>query len=281
MLDFKGPYDVVILAGQSNAEGCGLGECSAPYEVDERVVYYKDEKQIAYKFIEGQDAILLVGDKRKFRLELAKIDGPASFAPYFAREYIRRGLLQEGRKLLIVYTPVGGTGFSARTWVDGNETERRTGLWTMDGPLYKRMLDATDEAMAMHPENKLVAFLWHQGESDAWFLGGEDDEGMIGRYQKNFAGLVDSVRQRYGEKDLPIVAGEFVRRGWYEENKRGSECIFEATRRVLNERGGKMVTTAELDCNDQVVSNGDTIHFCHESLRILGEKYCAALAEIL
>ena len=38
-------YDIIILAGQSNAEGQGLGETAVEYTPDERVHFMKDLKK--------------------------------------------------------------------------------------------------------------------------------------------------------------------------------------------------------------------------------------------
>ena len=43
----KIPFDVVILAGQSNAEGCGFGPVDAPYEPNKRVMYMKYDDTIS------------------------------------------------------------------------------------------------------------------------------------------------------------------------------------------------------------------------------------------
>ena len=39
----KNGWDIIILAGQSNAEGFGLGEASGEYEKDERIYCLNDD----------------------------------------------------------------------------------------------------------------------------------------------------------------------------------------------------------------------------------------------
>ena len=43
----KIPFDIVILAGQSNAAGCGFGPVDTPYEPSERVMYMNADDTIS------------------------------------------------------------------------------------------------------------------------------------------------------------------------------------------------------------------------------------------
>ena len=67
---------------------------------------------------------------------------------------IESGKLKPGRKLLIIRAAIGGTGFS---------DER----WGMTDDLYLRMIEMIKTALELNSKNKLAAFLWHQGETDA------------------------------------------------------------------------------------------------------------------
>ena len=76
------------------------------------------------------------------------------FALTFAEEYVKAGYLQKGRKVLIIRTAVGATCFYKKDWGVG-------------GRLYVKLMEILDYALKLNKNNKIVAFLWHQGESDA------------------------------------------------------------------------------------------------------------------
>lgn len=68
--------------------------------------------------VEATENVLLVGGDETFPyvLDIAKernngIEAVGDFSLSFAKKYVESGMLKEGRKLLIVRTAVGGTGF--------------------------------------------------------------------------------------------------------------------------------------------------------------------------
>lgn len=279
MQSITAPCDVIVLAGQSNAQGFGLGACGNPYTPDARILLLRGDKPPVYRQFGAtpDDSYLDVSEGESAVVEEAKIDGVGCFAHYFAREYVRSGRLKEGRKLLIVFAPVGGTGFSDKPWGKG-KIERTSGLWTEDGPLYNRMLDLTDAALRLHPDNKLVGLLWHQGEFDAYEYNGQNLESQYSAWLET---LINGVKNRYGAKTLPVVCGEFVRDTWYESHKQNSDVVMRATAKLMQKLGGGFVSSTGLPSNREKVGVDDDIHFCHESLRILGERYFAAYEKIL
>ena len=130
-------FDILIQAGQSNAEGYGFGPVDEPWQPDERVWTLNENFTIS--------------------LAAEKVTGnqiQSNFSFAFAREYLNSGRLAEGRKLLILRAAVGGTGF-----LDNH--------WKPEDDLYLRMLDMIRTASGLNPENTPVALLWHQGETDA------------------------------------------------------------------------------------------------------------------
>lgn len=272
MLHFNAPCDVILLAGQSNAEGCGRGEVDRPYEPTPRILEIRGVKHPHYQNIDGVDQLVDVENEFQVGVADLKWGGCGCLALYFAREYVNAGLLKEGRKLLIVYAPVGGTGFAR-------------GQWNMEGNLYKRMIEMTNDALGLHKDNKLVALLWHQGESDSFPFASDGDEKfkkMEDRYYNYLSAFVSSVRERYEAPELPFIAAKFVNDEWYKANKAGADAVYAATERVVKACGNAaFLETADLSSNDKATGNGDTIHFCHESLRILGERYFEAFTKIV
>lgn len=190
----------------------------------------------------------------------------SNYSLSFAREYLAKGLLAEGRKLLILRTSVGGTGFLDHRW-------------GMTDDLYLHMMDMIRTALALNPGNRLVAFLWHQGETDAIY-GADYDT-----HYNNLMGLVRSVREAFHVPRLPFVAGDFVQQ-WEKDNWEICVPVIKAIRAVCRDCGnGVFVETDGLLSNSQEDRNPplpweDTIHFSRKSLYRLGERYFQAFIEL-
>ena len=71
--------------------------------------------------------------------------------------------------------------------------------------------------------------------------------------------------------DLSQVAGGY---------KGICEPILEAIKTVAQEQGGAFVLTGDLPSNNEDTQSGDGIHFCRESLHILGKRYFMAYAHV-
>ena len=183
----------------------------------------------------------------------------SNFALAFARDYIRSGLLAPGRKLLILRSAVGGTGF-----LDGR--------WHMEGDLYLHMLEMIRTALEMNSGNRLVALLWHQGETDA-ILGATYEQ-----HHRHLKDLLTSVRDTFGVPELPFVAGDFVQH-WEQDNLAICESVVRAMHCLCEElpRCG-FVETDGLASNTQEKANEgldpvECIHFSREALYQLGHRY--------
>ena len=133
----KESFDILIQAGQSNSEGYGFGPVDNPYQPNDRVWYLNGD------FTLSRAAEEVTGNEIQSNYSLS-----------FAREYIAAGRLAEGRKLLILRTSVGGTGFLENSWKPEDD-------------LFLRMMEMTRTALALNEDNRLVGLLWHQGETDA------------------------------------------------------------------------------------------------------------------
>ena len=245
----KDKFDIIIQAGQSNSEGYGFGNVPDPYQPSDRVWY-------------------LNGD---FTFQIA-MEKPANnalqsnFALSFVREYMNAGRLEEGRKLLILRTAVGGTGFSDNHWKETDD-------------LYLRMMEMTRTALELNPENRLIALLWHQGETDA------GNHVTYDYYRGHISYLLGSVREEFGVPSLPFVAGDFVH-DWKKKNEEICAPIISALRDVCAGENGAFVESAGLDSN---LEDGyphpfgwtDDIHFCRRAVYELGRRYYAAYESIV
>jgi len=252
-------YDILIQAGQSNADGYGHGPAECPYVPDERILYYTAGTPEAGDYHPKREGTIQIAAERP-QAGAAPEDMLGDFSLSFAQRYVEAGLLAPDRKLLIVRTAVGGTGFLKHYWQLGD-------------PLYLRMLEMTDHVLGLHPENRLVGLLWHQGEHEAAF---ENDPEV---YHGQLRLVVESVRKYYGKPELPFVCGGFCNE-WAQKNQPASDRIMDVIRSVAAETGGAYVETLDLRSNNQKTGDGDEIHFCREDLLVLGHRYFAAYQKL-
>lgn len=258
--------DVVVLAGQSNAQGCGMGEVQNEYAPDARILMLKDTFNVRFeKNAEGKD-YLLVQRPTDFvieRAEEAVSDGKklGNIALSFARRYVQSGRLQEGRRLLIVNGTYGGTGFAR------NE-------WGVNGCLYLRLCDMLEELFALGIPRRIEAFLWHQGECDSFENAHLSPEERYKKHLSDLSAQMNDFRKKYGA--VPFVCGGFTDE-WVEQNKPQCGAIIRAMQEYCQNAGNAAyVDTHGLPSNDKDTGNGDRLHFCRASLYALGEKYFQA-----
>lgn len=246
-------FDIVIQAGQSNSEGVSFGSVDHPYEPNSNV-WHMTEMGGDTTISRACEGVLQNETQSHFGLE-------------FAHEYVCKGNLTEGRKLLIIRAAVGATGF-----LDNR--------WGMKDDLYPRMMEMIRDALALHKENRLVAMLWHQGETDAVLHADYN-----GHYN-NLMGLVRSVRETFGVPGLPFLAADFVH-SWKAGNKEICAPVIDATRAVCKDCGnGRFIDTDGLLSNFQELNRNtlefeDVIHFSRKSAYELGRRYYAAWADIV
>ena len=242
-------FDIIIQAGQSNSDGTGYGPVEDPWQPTEDVWYINFDftLSVAREAVNGNEI-------------------QSNYSLSFAREYMKKGLLKEGRKLLILRTSVGGTGFLDHRW-------------GMTDDLYLHMMEMVRTALALNKENRLVAFLWHQGETDA-ICGADFDT-----HYNHLMGLIRSVREEFGVPQLPFVAGDFVQQ-WEKDNWDICVPVVDAIRAVCRDGGcGAFVETDGLLSNSQEDRNPplpweDTIHFSRRSLYLLGRRYFEAFDDL-
>ena len=254
-------FDIVIIAGQSNSEGCGLGEVEKPYVPNSRIMQLDIQKtvehtpeQLYINFI-GEPILSIAEEYDAGNGKLGNL------ALSFAQKYLESGLLAEDRKLLIVRCGIGGTGF-------------KKGHWGLQGVAYLNMLRMVDYAVNLNKENRLMAFLWHQGEHDAF----EKNDPQI--FEKQLRDMVNDVRSRYNAPDLPFIAADFVA-DWKGKNLDDCTPIVAKIQNVVATiDNAKFLPTNGLLSNDQANQNGDDIHFCRKALYELGERYFKVFQEI-
>ena len=249
----KEKFDIIIQAGQSNAEGGGSGPIETEYKPCERVLYLTAKRKS-----EVIDELLVVTyEQVPFEISIAaerqEPEGLRNdFSLSFAKEYVDNGYLAEDRKLLIIRAAVGGAGFLK-------------GHWGLGKQLYNKLVEMVDYALSLNPENRIVGFLWHQGEHDA-FEGNPPEN-----FYKALKEMCFDVRARYG--NMPFIAGDFCPE-WRNKNIEICQPIIDKIKQVVSELGNSgFVESVGLLSNNQRTGNGDDIHFCRESLYELGRRY--------
>lgn len=255
------PLDIVIEGGQSNAEGSGIGPVKSEFSPTNNILYLNAEKEVKTTEF-GLDICYF---NKPFVIDIAKerkindnIYGDLALT--FSEEYVKNGLLDSGRAVLIVRGAIGGTGFKKEQW-------------GLNDIVYKKMIEMTDYALSLNKNNKIIAYFWHQGEHDA-FEGNSPEN-----YHIQLTNMLKDVRKRYGE--IPFIAGDFCNE-WKNKNLSICKPIVSVIRQVIkeNEKSG-FVETRDLMSNNQRTGNGDDIHFCRESLHLLGRRYFSEWKSII
>ncbi len=264
-------FDIVVLAGQSNSEGYGIGKAQEEYVPDPRILWLNDNSHPRFEQnAEGKDVFLIDYPSSPY---ICIADEPfngtskvGKLALFFARNYVAEGKLKPGRKLLILNAGVGGTGF-------------RDNQWGIGRTLYQRLKDFTSFALSLHPENRLVAFLWHQGECDSAENADWSVEKRYTTHKANLSEMLLDFKAEFACPDLTFIAGGFCDE-WYLKNKTSCDAVLKAIREVCQIHGA-FVETAGLKSNNQQCGNGDDIHFCRDATHILGQKYYDAYNKLM
>lgn len=250
-------YDIIIQGGQSNAAGSGLGPVDNAFVPCEDILYLDVEKNVETL----PERVVVNYTDKPFVIHKAEEElwegnqALGNFSLTFAKKYIESGCLKAGRKLLIIRAAVGDTGF-------------QKGHWGLQAPLYLKMLEMVDYALSLNSENKVVGFLWHQGEHDA-FEGNTPEN-----YKKQLLETVLGVREKYG--NMPFITADFVNE-WKTLNIQICDPIIQVIQEVVQEvKNAAFVETSDLLSNNQVLKNGDNIHFSRPALYKLGERFFEA-----
>jgi len=242
-------FDIIIQGGQSNSQGCGIGDVKTPYKPHPEILMMKSDLSI---------------EPAKENVFEGNTIG--NFSLTFASRYVADGRLRSARKLssnrrlLILMAAVGGTGFCDHRW-------------GLQDDLYLKMIEMIKTALALNHKNRAVAFLWHQGESDT-------ANPVRDIHYNNLRTLVENVRLITKNNSLPFIAGDFVPK-WYKENTDICIPIITAVKDVCSDIGNSaFVETTGLTSNSEVTGNDDIIHFSREALYKLGNRYYDAYSEI-
>ena len=249
---------IIILAGQSNAQGSGRGPVEKEWEEKEYILSMKAAHEVRWT----EDATFVTFKEEPFSIRLSAEEEEngifyGDFSLTFALEYAKK-YLQKNRKVLIIRSAVGGTAFS-------------DGCWGVGAQLYNKSLEMTNYALDLNENNRVVAFLWHQGESDFCH------KNPIEKFEMQLKEMLLDMRGHYGE--IPVIAGDFVQ-DWKEKNPQTEEYT-QAIKRAIKEVGNaSFVESNNLLSNAQKLGDNDDIHFCRQALVELGERYFKAFEDL-
>ena len=82
-------------------------------------------------------------------------------------------------------------------------------------------------------------------------------------------------KERFSAPNLPIISADFSRK-WKAAKREKAAAISFVIEKVITSLGGVFLDTSDLLSNSEKNGDSDAIHFCRESLYILGERYFAA-----
>ncbi len=266
-------FDVVIVAGQSNAAGTGVGPAAQEYVPSENIMMLTDEANPRFLENAGGGPRFTIDYPTPMHISIAQepvdTDGikRGKLQLSFAQAYYDRYLRGTGRKLLLIYSGVGGTGFCRKEW------------GTQGTVLYDRLVRMTEYALSLNSANRLTAFLWHQGECDSFENADWDPERRYLTHKQNLSAMLQAFCGHFACPDLPVIAAGFCDE-WYQKYKEPCDAVLKAIRETVLERNGAFIDTSGLKSNNQQTGNGDDIHFSRESLRLLGNMYFDAYKQL-
>jgi hypothetical protein len=245
-------YDIIIIAGQSNASGMGC--CATDYDkqINSRIKQLGRIGKRDYRVIPASFPLHSWNFRKKLR------EKKIGFGLEFAREY-EKSILAKDRKVLIINTAMGGTGFA------------NNGVWNEGEKAYE---DAVTRALfSLHLDkdkgykNKVVAVLWQQGEYDT----SQDNK----NYYRHLRKFIRSFRTDLGgdKSRIPFYLGQPV-----ETWKDGGAVTDKHLRRIIKKvarviKDTYVVSSSRLKSNKSQGTGNDEIHFSAKAQRKLGRRY--------
>jgi hypothetical protein len=269
-------FDVLVIAGQSNAVGQGYGDAGddpALAELDSRIF------QIGRRGADDRK-VIPAGDPLHFWTIDATWPGKGFSMP-LARRYAKSSLAA-GRNLLIVPAAFGGSVISQWDVNTALVSNKPDGTQTS---LYIDMKERIARALAQPGENHLVGVLWQQGESDVIALaGGTSMISNATTYGEHVAAMAGALRADFASQGcFPFLVGEMSRE-WTQWPGLDPGAIALQKSAVTAALNSKVPT---IGCSSFITSDGltgnpdqkgwDKIHFDAHSQVILAQRYLARL----
>lgn len=230
-------YDVIMVAGQSNTHyGKKDGSTIPDATLD------ATDPDI-FQLTRPSNGVSIATEPLDHATEQSSRIG---FALTFAKKY-KQERLEADRDVLLVLEGYSGSGFSNNFWNSGDS-------------MYNESFTRTNAALAKGSgTNRLVAILWHQGETDA--LAGST---TAAAHQGNVLGLIDDWRTEWGNT-VPVVVGGMVPT-WVAVNA-DRQTVEAGLQDIVNQRlyTGFATTTSPIELTYDTEADG--VHFSADSQR--------------
>lgn len=260
-------YDIVLIAGQSNAVGqvAGSSALDTVYldPPDARILQWPATGSYA-----GLGRPIGAVDPLFGWAQQAGCVGPAMS---FAREVVRR--LKPNRKILLVPAARGGTGFTTSSQVSppSGYSYAAGGGWDTSGgqggiDLYQLAIAQANNALASGENNRVLCAIWVQGEADGL---------TQSAYAAHLDALIDGLRSNItGAEDMPVLISQMVP-GWiayYANAQHVNAAQVDTPRR-------KLLTAFNYGVTDLSLTDGLTppLHYTNEGQRRNGANLAAML----
>jgi len=265
--------DIIVVAGQSNAEGNGIS-LDNTIDVKNDVFELIDSNVFWFDMTDPNKPVLKLTVPVQCKVQCLQESfgdktSRSSFCMSFVDEYKKSKFYDKNRKIMVVKAAIGGTGFYKKEW----------GLGCV---LYERLLTMVDLALSFNSENRIVALLWHQGESDAFERPNVTINDRHDFYYEKFMEQTNDFINRYSQFDFPVIMGEFCNE-WSNkpENFEKTQIIESALRECAKSLKKSSVVSSEgLTSNNEELSNGDDIHFSKPACIELGKRYFKAFENL-
>lgn len=248
-------YDIIVVAGQSNAVGAGDGpitDTAANETVDSKIF------QLGRRGSSNLKVISPFWTSGGVKYDGLQYPGHNTNRPImglaipFARRYVASELA-EGRKVLIVPAARGATSIS--DWVGGGN---------FNPTLYADMKTRVQAALNLPGDNKIVAVLWHQGESDV--LLNTDTQ----TFTQKLTLFITKMRQDFpSDPKYPMLAGMMVP-AWAPTSP-DKVRIENAIRSVFDSSNNPK--TGVVESNGLSAASTQLIHFSSPALVEFGDRY--------
>jgi lysophospholipase L1-like esterase len=242
-------YDIVLIIGQSNAQGDSGGAVSPTLDpTNPRVYSFGASGPFA-------STIVLASDPLAHRGGGGTVVGPAMS---FARAYADS--IPAQRRVLVVPAAANATAF-------GSGTAR----WDPDGPLgsnnlYEAAIRQTLSARAAVPQSRIAAVIWVQGESDIL-----NTAMPAATYRTYLLDLIGGLRERLETPELPFLIGSMV------PEFIGTDPLRVAIDAVHRDIPDRIPFTAYV-AGPRGMQRGDDLHYSPAGQREVGRRMFESLA---
>jgi hypothetical protein len=181
-------YDVVLIIGQSNAQGETGGVLSPTLDIpDPRIFSFGATGDNAMRIVPASDPLAHRGG-------YSTAVGPGM---PFARGYL--DTVPDDRRVLLVPAAAAATAFGSGShrWDPTAVADHRN--------LYELAIQQTLAALEAAPNSRLAAIIWVQGESDILVT-----EMPAETYRVYLEQLIDGMRERLDAPEVPFIIGSMV-----------------------------------------------------------------------